>query len=269
MRRGTMFWGVAIILFGAMLLLDTLGLFKFNWGVAWGLLLILGGAWFLWAAYFGHGRPDIAVEQVAIPLEGAARATLHFHHGAGRLSIRGGASSGVVLAGAFGGGLDYRARRGGDSLDVDLRPSWDISPTFWLPGALAPGSALDWTVSLSESVPLTLDIETGASDNQFDLSALKVSELRIKTGASAASLTLPAGAGATRVAISGGAASVDLRVPPGVAARITISGALADVNVDTSRFPRQASGYISADFDTAANRVDLAVELGLGSIRIR
>jgi hypothetical protein len=269
MRRGATFWGLAIIVFGAMLLLDTLGFFQFNWSVAWGLLLILGGAWFLWAAYFGHGRPDMSVEQAAIPLEGATRAVLRLHHGAGRLSIQGGASSGALLEGSFGGGLDYRTRRDGGALDVDLKPARDITPIFWLPGALTPGSTLDWTVRLTESVPLSLDIETAASDSQLDLSALKISELRIKTGASATSLTLPAGAGATRAAISCGAASVDVSVPPGVAARIRVTRALADVDVDARRFPRHGGGYLSTDFDTATNRVDLTAELGVGSLRIR
>jgi hypothetical protein len=269
MRRGSMFWGLAIILLGSMLLLDTLGFLKFNWGVAWGLILILGGAWFLWAAYLGHGRPDMAAEQATIPLQGASRAALHLHHAAGRLSLHGGAAPGVLLEGTFDGGLDYRTRRGGDTLDVDLRPSRNLVPFFWMPGILAPGSVLDWAVSVSGDIPLTLDVETGASDNQLDLVALKVGELRFKTGASATSLTLPAGAGATRATISCGAASVDVFVPPGVAARIRVTGALAEVDVDTSRFPRQAHGYASVDFDTAANRVDLTAELGVGSLRIR
>jgi hypothetical protein len=60
MRRGATLLGLAIILAGAMLLLDTLGLLEFHWGVAWGLLLIMGGAWLVWAVSFGRGRPDIA-----------------------------------------------------------------------------------------------------------------------------------------------------------------------------------------------------------------
>jgi hypothetical protein len=269
MRRASMLWGLAIVLIGAMLLLDTLGILRFNWGVAWGLLLILAGAWFLWAGYFGRGRSDLAAEQASIPLQGAARAALHLHHAAGRLNLHGGAAPGVLAEGTFGGGLDYRTRRSGEALDVDMRPSSDAFPFLWLPGALTPGSTLDWSLAVSEAVPLTLDIETGASDNQLDLSTLKVGDLRIKSGASSTSLTLPAGAGATRVDISCGAAAVDVVVPPGVAARIRATGALADVDVDTNRFPRQAAGYVSADYSTAANRVDLTAELGVGSLRIR
>ena len=41
---------------------------------------------------------------------------------------------------------------------------------------------------------MTLDLETGASDNHFDLSRLRLSELLIKTGASNTEVTLPGNA---------------------------------------------------------------------------
>ena len=57
----------------------------------------------------------------------------------------------------------------------------------------------------------------------LDLRDLKVTDLKLETGASATEVTLPASAGFTRVKVQAGAARVDMRVPGGVAARIKTS----------------------------------------------
>jgi hypothetical protein len=45
---------------------------------------------------------------------------------------------------------------------------------------------------------------------------------------------------------------------------------VTSVSVDTNRFPRLDSGlYQSAGYDTAADRVDINVEAGLGSVTVR
>ena len=60
-----------------------------------------------------------------------------------------------------------------------------------------------------------------------------------------------------------------MRVPSGVAARIRISSGLAGVSVDAERFPRVGSEYISPDYETAENRLDLEINTGVGSVSVR
>jgi predicted membrane protein len=121
---------------------------------------------------------------------------------------------------------------------------------------------------LNTAVPLTLALETGASESRLLLTDLQVRELSVSTGASSTIVDLPARAGMTRVRVESGAASVKLRVPAGVAASISIRSALAGIRVDTSRFPKAGDSYRSADYDSAANRVEISVETGVGSIEI-
>ena len=59
-----------------------------------------------------------------------------------------------------------------------------------------------------------------------------------------------------------------LRVPQGVAASIQVRSALAGIHVDRSRFPQSGAGYRSADYDSAANKVEIFVETGVGSVDI-
>jgi hypothetical protein len=59
-----------------------------------------------------------------------------------------------------------------------------------------------------------------------------------------------------------------VEVPPGVAARIRTRMALGSSQVDESRFPRTADGFESADYATSANRVDLDLQGGVGSLKV-
>ena len=263
MRTGSLFWGSILILIGGLLLLDNLGLLPVDlWGIFWPSLIILIGLWTLWGVFFRR-RPE--TEHANIPLDGAGRAHVRIHHGAGRLRVHAGAGAGDLAEGDFGGGLDVDTRRDGDTLSVRMR----VPQQVWFPFSWGPGSSLDWDFGLSRDLPLNLEFETGANDSRIDLSELQVTDLRLSSGASSTELTFPARAGLTRAKISTGAASVRVRLPEGVAARIRAGGGLASITVDTARFPHSGAYYQSPDYDAAENKVDLDVETGVGSVDIR
>ena len=143
-----------------------------------------------------------------------------------------------------------------------------VRESFTFPWMWGPGRSLDWSFGLNSGIPLSLELKTGASESRLDLADLLVTDLRLETGASATQINLPAKAGRTRAEIRAGAASVELQVPPGVAARIRIRGGLSSANVDAARFPRMGDVYQSQDYHTAANTADIDIETGVGSVRI-
>jgi hypothetical protein len=213
-----------------------------------------------------RGRPAEVVAD-ATPLEGARSARVAMKHGAGELIVRGGAAPDVLYSGGFAGGVAKQVTRQGEALSVTLSartPDW-----FGWPGPMFGTHGLDWDLRLNESVPLALSVESGASSSRLDLSGLCVTDLDVRTGASSTVIVLPAHAGRTRAKFSSGAASVDVTVPDGVAARIHGGIGVGSLDVDQRRFPRRDGGYESADFGTAENRVELEVEGGVGSVRVR
>ncbi len=263
MRRNTIFWGTILVAGGILALLYNLGIITINiWTLIWPLFLIALGVWILWGNVFFR-RSRVEAEQVTIPAEGASRARIRIHHGAGRLWMRGGAGDGYLVNGTFAGGLDYRTKRNGDALDVDMRISEQF---FFVWGGVTP---LDWDFQLNNSLPLSLDLNTGAGETNADLSDLKVDDLRLQTGASASQVTLPAAAGFTHARVEAGVASVNLRIPAGVAARIRVRSGLAGITVDQTRFPRVGDFYMSPDYDTSANKIDVDIQTGVGSVDIR
>ncbi len=267
MRTGV-FWAVVLILAGVLLLLGNLGVFDrweiSVWNLLWPAFLIVLGGWLI-VGYFVRPAP-LPAETASLPLEGATQAHIEIAHGAGVLTVGGGARADEVVAGTFGGGLNRRVRQSGSTLDVKLsipaNRGW-ITPWNWTPGGL------DWDVRLNETLPLELEFETGASRSQIDLSDLLVRELKLETGASDTDVTLPAHAGLTRVKIESGAARVIVRVPGGVAATIRTESGLASMDIDRTRFVQTGDHrYESPDYATAANKADIRIETGVGSVSV-
>ncbi|MEW6569143.1 MAG: DUF5668 domain-containing protein [Chloroflexota bacterium] len=264
-RNGRLFLGIVLILLGGLFLLQTLGLIEVSlWGLIIPVFLIALGVWGIWGATQARRVP--VSEHVSVSMEGASRASVIVRYGAGRLHIRGGAAPGEALSGDFVAGMEYSARREGDLLTLDLRrppEAWVLMGIPWT-WSRTP----EWTFQLTNDLPLSLRLETGACESEIDLRETQVHELRLQTGASATRLTLPARAGSTRAEIEAGAASIVIRVPEGVAARIRARGGLAEIAVDERRFPRVGSVHQSPDFETAAHRVDLDLQAGVGSVRV-
>ncbi len=266
MRYGAFFWGTLIILIGVALMAGNLLAINI-WPFLWPSVIIFIGIWFL---VWSRVRPkSLAGEDVTIPLQGASRADVRIRHGAGRLLLHGGAGANVVASGSFTGGLRHFESRQGETLDVEMRVPEDLWMNFGGPWIFGPWTPIVWDVKLNDGIPMTLDLETGAGESRLDLRPLKVEEIRLKTGASSTEITLPAQAGKTRIKVTSGAASVVLRVPDGVAARIAVESGLAGITIDQNRFPRSGNGYQSADYDRAVNSVDIKIETGVGAVEIR
>ena len=280
MRNESVVWGFILVLLGGLLLAQNMGWLPANvnvWALIWPLVLVGMGLRMLQRST--RRGSSIEAEALRLPLDGAQSARISMHHGAGELRVDDQAGPDELLSGSFGGGIEQRVSRSGSEALVDLRvPSGNI------PGMLPfAGDTLNWTVGLNPNVPLTIIMEVGASRNLLNLRNLQVRELHLQTGASSTEIDLPAHAGQTRATIRCGAASVELRVPPSVAARIHAGGGLASIHVDPLRFLRDASvagsgsggatvgggDFRSPDYDTAENRIDLDIETGIGSVSIR
>jgi len=264
MKRNNYFWALVLILGGSLLLLSNLDIITINvWGLLWPMCLILAGVWFLLGSRFGY--PSAEVEEVTIPLEGAARARVHINHGAGRLHMDDKAGAGELVAGTFGGGLNYRTRLDGDILDVKLKPGLAGVPFIeW-----RPGSGLHWDMGLNSEIPLELELETGAGELRLDLTNLQVVDLHLKTGASSSTVMMPSNAGHTHTHIEAGVAAMTVHIPSGVAARIHTDSGLAAIDIDQNRFPRQGKVYQSPDYETASNKIELDIDTGVSSVNVR
>ncbi|HEX7471983.1 MAG TPA: hypothetical protein VF323_02795 [Candidatus Limnocylindrales bacterium] len=252
-------WPVTWVLVGIFLLLSTTGQLDTGPGETidryWPWVAIALGTWFVVGAVLPFGRS--VMERLALPLAGAADASVRIRFGAGELSGHA-AASGNLLDGSFEGGVRHRS-------DGPNRIEIEQDTTYGLPW-LDHGSR--WDVGLTAEVPLDLRLDTGANRATLDLRDLRLRTLELHTGASETRVLLPRAAGATSVRTESGAASLTLEVPLGVAARIRSRMALGSSHIDQARFLRVADGYESPDYATSPNRVDIDVSGGVGSVSV-
>jgi hypothetical protein len=261
MRRHEIFWGAVLLIAGILLLVGNF--FSINvWQLLWPLFLIALGGWILWGTL--AGPEPVEAERLSLSTEQAKQAQVHLKYGAGELRVEGPAETGVLVEGSFGGGVRHELNRHGDDVDLELQSPANVWTWPWAPHERR------WSLRLAPDLDLQLDVESGASDNWLDLTDLHVSRLQIETGASATKVRLPANVPEMRVDVDAGAASVDLRVPEGVAARIRTEVGLSSVSIDKTRFPPQgAKRYQSPDYETATRRIDIMLEGGVGSMSVR
>jgi len=173
----------------------------------------------------------------------AVRADVNIDFGAGTLIVGSlpEASADLIGANYFGRRGRTNIRRTGDTAIVDV--TMDGRNFF------RHFDNVRWELALPSTPQSSFDLDGGAADMDVDLSGLRVAGLDANIGAADISFVT------VRADIRRGAAEINIRIPEGVAARITNNSSLSSVDIDTDRFPKLDRVYESPDFDTADNRV--------------
>ena len=260
MNRSSIFWGIVLILFGALFILNNLGYFNFNlWQIIGPVLLILFGAWVILGPLLDK---DDSLTNVSVPLEQVNSADIKFDFAAGKLSIFGNSNSSSILEGRIRGGHEIvkKVNNSKGIYHLNIKPSF--FPFLWIP------YRYEWNLHLNNSIPLSLTFNTGATDTTVDLTGLKIRGFLLNTGASSTNIILSSEPGTGQYVVKAGLAAVKIEIPGEVGARIRATTGLGIVNVDHSRFTRIHGEYRSSNFETAPSKADLVIEIGLGSVDI-
>lgn len=213
-------------------------------------------------------------QQTTFPLDHAKRASIHVQHKEGFLRIDSKAAENILLDGVFGGGLESHMGRSEDAANIQLRVLERRGLLSWrYPWSWGSASVLDWTLHLSDQIPLALEIETVYEESAlFELGTLQITDLKIKTSTSFMRVLLPDRAGQTLVHIEADTAKLVILVPPKVAAHIHIppSEAFVIPTIDLARFSMIEEGreYRSKRYKTASKRVDIRIDGRMSSVEI-
>ena len=261
MRRGEIFWGSLLVLLGVLFFLRTAGYLigdVFSW--FWPFVIIAIGIWILSGGFLAPADFNSA-EKFSIPLQSAKEARLEINHGAGQIELSAGADAGDFLTGVAGVAMDHSSHLDGDKLEVKI----DAGPSF-MPFIGPEGGV--WQFRLNPDLPMSLDIDAGASRLNLDLQDLQVKYLSFDGGASRITLTLPARVENMVADLEAGAARIELIVPQDVGLRLRLKS-VGTLTIDESRFaPREGRIYQSTDYDAAKYRAEVNIEGGATSIRV-
>ena len=262
MRRNYLFWGSFFLVLSILYLLKAFSILKFNiLGFSWPLFLIMLGFWLILNVFW---KPESrAAELYRIGIQGAKTSSLHIVHGAGRVNISPGTNPGEFLSLKSSSEMSVDSQLIGDQLTVRLKPGTNQGPFF------GNAEGFNWDLRLTSEIPISLHLETGASQTNADFSDILVTHLKVSTGASATSISLPVKPEKSLVEISAGVACLELKVPGSVAAQIRVKEGLSSLNINQDRFPRiEGNLYRSLDYETSKNRTEIIVEAGVGTIKI-
>lgn len=170
-------------------------------------------------------------------------------------------------------------------LSQTMNDSWAIMD-------VTPG---DWEIGLSPKLPIDLTIDGGSGSNEFDLSGLMLTSLKMDMGSGSTIVSLPAGTQAYQAEIesgsgsikinlaeksnlglllNSGSGSVNIRLPAGAAVRVNVrddgsgslnlQGGLQWISGDDGNGIWQTTGY-----ETAQNKIEITInDRGSGSVTI-
>jgi Domain of unknown function (DUF5668)/Cell wall-active antibiotics response 4TMS YvqF len=230
------------------------------------LLAIVAAVW--WSgAWWPRGVPVVG-DTITQTLDGATRADVAISLSAGTLSLRASDDAAVLVNGTIKRAprdqLERTFALSGDTAVFTLR---DCGSSGWmLPFTGGRADQVIWDLRLTPEAPMHLKVDTGAGAATLDLARMRITDLDVNTGVGTTTVTVP-GQGRMQAQINGGVGQTTVTIPAGVAVRIEAAAGLGQGRV-LGDYQRQDKLYVSPGYDTAANRVDLHVNGGIGSITI-
>jgi hypothetical protein len=167
-----------------------------------------------------------------------------------------------VYSNTKGGSIeaDFHKQNGEGSLHLSAK---GIKRFFWS------GPWNNWEALLTQNIPLTLDINSSASNISLDLSNLLSSEVLVELNAGNCKVTTPSSAGTTYIKIDANVSNIEVTIPTGVAAKIQLDTNVTNIDVDRSRFPQSGDYYMSDDFVTSGKQVELKIKCNVGSVQVK
>ena len=290
----SLLWPLLLVAIGVLLLLNSLGRINLNfWDLwrYWPALLILIGLDLLVGRRSQLGRLIVVlltlvvlgvcvglilrapgpvtggaeVDTISEPLQGAERASLRVESVAGKLTITKLDDSSSLIEGT----LDLASSR---------KPTWKVDRTSdqvsmqlaYQEGtsfSIGWGRSDSWDLRLSPAVVWALTANLAAGEGRLDLTGLDLDTLSVELGAGKYQVTLPDKVGG-KVSIKGGAGGLVLEIPSKLAARLDVQRGIVPVSI-SDRFEEKGGVYVTADWETNDNRVEVEIDLGVGGLTVR
>ncbi|MBU0704797.1 MAG: cell wall-active antibiotics response protein [Chloroflexi bacterium] len=253
-------WPVLLIAAG----LDVLIGRRSGWGTVVSLLLtlaVLAGA--LWVLGVGLGQAT-TTEEIAQPLDGATRAEIEIAPVVGALRVESLPESANLVEGTL-------RLRSGERLVRQFEIE-DETATFVLRSEgnfVGPfgGAGQGWDLALNPGLSLDLATFIAVGQTDLDLTGLTVSDLEAGMAMGQITIVLP-GEGSFRAKVDGAIGQIIIVVPEGMEARVRLDTALVGRQLP-DEYQSRDDVYTSPGYAGAENRVDLEVNLAMGSVVIR
>jgi hypothetical protein len=289
---GAIFWGMLLVVVGTLILLDNFNVLDVELSNAfqlWPLAIIAIGLSILslkgWVAtfistvfviislaaviivtttgYTGFNRSDATYTTSITQRSDIQNARVEVKAGAGKLVIGSESNQSEVVTAQLESthaSLRENSWRDGDTQRVEIGIS--DSSNWWIGNWHN-----DLFVQLSESLPMELAVNAGASTVDADVSNVQLSRLNMDVGASTTTLTLGDKADELNVNIKAGASSLTVRVPRDAGVSVRTQGGLSSSNFDGLQ--EVGDRYETEGFTDAQKKITIDAEVGAASFRLQ
>ncbi len=122
-------------------------------------------------------------------------------------------------------------------------------------------------IRLNPNPEWEINVETGATNLDFDLSKFKIRKLEINGGAASFNIKLGAPLSLTDVEISTGVSSVDINIPQNAACSIETDSGLSDNHFEGFT-KTEDNNYETPGFDAAKNKIHIHISGGLSDFKV-
>lgn len=300
-RTSSIFWGLAFIFVGVLVLLDNLNVVSVNFGNLWQLwpVLIIGAGvsmlalrgWLsslvavvLAVVFMGLGLL-VSVENPYFDTKnstmwgGEVQRTnfstavnekeldLTLHTGAVDMTLGSSENQAGYSAELSSRQLVVRQKSTAvrDDVRYDALETEAANKHWWIGmGMMSNELSLD----LTQKTPVSLHIDSGASSLSGDLSGIQLKALTVKAGASSVDLRFGAKLAKQDVTIDAGASSLKLSIPSGVGVRVETDNGLS--STDFGDIAKVSDGvYESTGFSSAETQITIHAKIGVSSFEIK
>jgi hypothetical protein len=221
------------------------------------MLAILAGA--VWLSISGI-RPELAGESISYPLGEATQAKVAIAPAVGDLRVEPLSDSSSLIEGTISGGW----------AEPDLSVVGKTANFVLESGEMSIGPFVDswaWELKLTPNAPIDLDVDLAMGQADIDLSRLDISSLDVHMAMGRIEVALP-DKGSFGAKVEGAIGEIVVVIPEGMAAKIAFDTGLAARQIPDS-YGCAESVCTSANYTGADNKVDLTVNLAIGSVVVR
>ncbi len=257
-------WPLLLVAWGLDLLLGR----RSAWGAAIALVIILallaGGVFMMEDASLPAGTPVT----VDIPVEGVEQAQVTIDPALAYLRLRVEDTSNQALL--SGRAIPFNGERVEQRVDQEGRSvetSVGTAGVVFMPFFRARVDRPTWDFTLHPQVEYDLRVDVGGGKSDLFLNDLMVRALDVHNGIGQMIVYLP-DQGSYVAEIDGGIGHVIVELPKDVGILLNVDVGIGATHVP-SDFRRSGSGYVSPNYNSTDERIEVNVSLGIGNITIR
>ena len=253
------FWPVFIILIGLSMLSKGTWLGKLLSAlIMLGIIALIAVSFFFPKKSFDIKKYSFDIDQNSL----AGSAVVNVKTGFASVIINGGAE--VLASGKLESNIahlitDTTTNNGVQQININTKGE-DVGPFL-------DTHTNDLQINLSDNIPMSLTIDSGASILDLDLSTIQMNNLRVNSGASKLNLVLGNRVALANAEINAGASMIDIILPKDLGVRLNVKSDLSSKDFPEFR-PIDKNTYESNNYATAQNKIEISIDAGVSEISV-